>query len=158
MENLELGQLHPLLKVNVYSSRDVIRLPAKLKLMCGSLQTNRQKFNNSQVDPTCLLCQRDHETLEHYILRCSALDSIRLPILQHISISYYENLTGNIFQDLDNASKLQIIIDCSVLISQEKSNKRNIRIQDLSELEFHARRLTHVLPVNRYKLLDKDAS
>ena len=85
IENLKLGQLHPLLKVNVYSSRDVIRLPAKLKLMCGSLvlQTNRQKFNNSQVDPTCLLCQRDHETLEHYILGCSALDSIRLVYLYY---------------------------------------------------------------------------
>ena len=104
IENLELGQLHPLLKVNVYSSRDVIRLPA-----CGSLvlQTNRQKFNNSQVDPTCLLCQRDHETLEHDILGCWALDSIRIPILQHISISY-ENLTRNLSQELDKASKLQI--------------------------------------------------
>ena len=37
----------------------------------NTLQTNRQKFNKSQVDPTCLLC-RD-ETVEHYILECLTL-------------------------------------------------------------------------------------
>ena len=89
-ETFKPGHLHPLLKVNVQSSRNVVRLPSKLRLMCGSytLQTNRQKFNKSQVDPTCLLCQRDNETLDYYILNCSALDSVRLPIINQISISY----------------------------------------------------------------------
>ena len=87
----------------------------------------------------------------------TVLDYLYYEMLICFSISY-ENLTGIIFQELDNASKLQIIIDCSVLINHEKSSKRNIRIQDLSELEFHARRLTHALQINRYKLLDRDTS
>ena len=124
--------------------------------MCGSytLQTNRQKFNKSQVDPTCLLCQRDNETLEHYILNCSALDRVRLPILNQISISY-KNLSGKTFERLESNLKIQIIIDCSFLIGQKRGNRSNVIIQDLSELEFHSRRLAHMLYVHKYSLLNK---
>ena len=55
---------------------------------------------------------------------------------------------------LDTRSKLQIIIDCSVLLRQESILKQRLKIQDLSSLEFHARRLTHVLHTNRYRLLN----
>ena len=156
VETFKPGHLHPLLKVNVQSSRDVVRLPSKLRLMCGSytIQTNRQKFNKSQVDPTCLLCQRDNETLEHYILNCSALDSVRLPILNQISISY-KNLSGKTFERLESNLKIQIIIDCSFLIGQKRGNRSKVRIQDLSELEFHSRRLAHMLYVHKYSLLNK---
>ena len=117
--------------------------------MCGSytLQTNRQKFNKSQVDPTCLLCQRDNGNLERYIVDCSA-------ILNKISISY-KNLTGKTFDMLESNLKIQLIIDCSFLISQKRGNRSKVRIQDLSELEFHSRRLAHVLYVRRYSLLNK---
>ena len=101
-----------------------------------------------------LLCQRDNETIEHYILSCLALDSARLPILNQISISN-KNLTGKTFERLESNLKIQIIIDCSFLISQKIANRSKVRIQDLSELEFHSRRLAHVLYVHRYSLLNK---
>ena len=106
--------------------RDVVRLPSKLRLMCGSytLQTNRQKFNKSQVDPTCLLCQRDNETLEHYILNCSALDSVRLPILNQISISY-KNLSGKTFERLESNFTLQEMC-CGFLLSREMWYRKSV--------------------------------
>ena len=127
--------------------------------MCGSyiLQTNRQKFNNSQINPTCLLCQRNNETLERYILDCPALNSVRLPILNHIGISY-NILTGKVFEKLSSSSKHNVIIDCSFLIGQEKVNKSKIKLQDLSEIEFHTRKITHVLYINRYSFLNKNAT
>ena len=42
-------KLNPLLKINVNSVKDSLRLPTKLKYLCGSyvLQANRQKFNKN---------------------------------------------------------------------------------------------------------------
>ena len=70
----------------------------------------------------------------------------RLPILNQINISY-KNLPGKTFERLESNSKIQIIIDCSFLISQKRANRSKIRIQELSELEFYSRRLTHALYV-----------
>ena len=69
IETIKPGHLHPLLRINVHSSRDVVRLSSKLKIMRGryNLQTNRQKFNKSQIYPPCL-SQGNNVTLEHYIL------------------------------------------------------------------------------------------
>ena len=105
---------------------------------------------------TCILMglYQVWETLEHYILNCSALDSVRLPILNQISISY-KNLSGKTFERLESNLKIQIIIDCSFLIGQKRANRSKVRIQDLSELEFCSRRLAHVLYVHRYSLLNK---
>ena len=155
MKSYKLGTIHPLLKINIHSARDVIRLPSKLRLMCGSyvLQTTRSKFKNTQINSKCLLCGNAEETVEHYILLCETLEKFRNPILTKISETYL-NLTGKEYRILDNRSKLQIIIDCSVLLSQESILNKRLKIQDLSSLEFHARRLTHVLHTNRYRLLN----
>ena len=144
-----------LLKINIHSARDMIRLPSKLRLMCGSyvLQTTRSKFKNTQINSKCLLCGNAEETVEHYILLCETLEKFRNPILTKISETYL-NLTGKEYRILDTRSKLQIIIDCSVLLSQESILNKRLKIQDLSSLEFHARRLTHVLHTNRYRLLN----
>ena len=80
-------------------------------------------------------------------------EKFRNPILTKISETYL-NLTGKEYGILDTRSKLQIIIDCSVLLSQESILNKRLKIQDLSSLEFHARRLTHVLHTNRYRLLN----
>ena len=127
--------------------------------MCGSyiLQTNRQKFNNSQINPTCLLCQRNNETLEHYILDCPALNSVRLPILNRIGISY-NILTGKVFEKLSSGSKLHVIIGCSFLIGQEKVNKSKISFRIYLKLNSIQEKMTHVLYINRYSFLNKTAT
>ena len=81
------GKLHHLLKVNVNSVKDSLRLPAKLKYLCGSymLQANRQKFSKNNIDPTCLLCKTSEENLEHFLLECVATDSVRKPIMKDIT-------------------------------------------------------------------------
>ena len=120
MKSYKLGHFHPLLKINIHSARDVIGLPSKLRLMCSSyvLQTTTSKFNNTQINPKCLLCGNAEEKVEHYVLTCETLEKFRNPILTNISETYL-NLTGKEYMILDTRSKLQIIIDCSVLVSQE---------------------------------------
>ena len=55
------------------------------------------------------------------------------PILTKI-IETYLNLNGKKCRILDTRSKLQITIDCSVLLSQESILNKRLKIQDLSSL------------------------
>ena len=59
------------------SARDTDRIPIKLKLVSGSyiFQSNQSKFNQSQIDATCLLCGEEDEDLEHF---CSDVNYLRL--------------------------------------------------------------------------------
>ena len=54
------------------------------------------------------------------------------------------------FERLESNLKIQINS-----YQPKESNRSKVRIQDLSELEFHSRRLAHVLYVHRYSLLNK---
>ena len=68
--------------------KDVPRIPVhtKIKMLTGScrLQVNRASFNQNQISPICLLCQKEDETLEHFTLHCESLENIRKPILDDI--------------------------------------------------------------------------
>ena len=48
------------------------------------LQENSAKYNNKQTSSTCLLCNEEPETLEHFILSCKALENIRNKYIQSI--------------------------------------------------------------------------
>ena len=75
------------------------------------LQPNKQTFDNTQIDPTRLLCNKDNEIVMHYLLECSGLESIRNPIFNCIGVAY-ETLPGKSFIHLDAEIKVRIIIDC----------------------------------------------
>jgi hypothetical protein len=85
-ENLEKGKLHPILKINCKSKGDLHRLPIKLKLLTGAyiLQSNRIKIYKNELNTLCLLCEKDGETIEHFILDCEQLKEVREPIIQDI--------------------------------------------------------------------------
>ena len=61
---------------------DVPRIHTKTRLLTGTyvLQINRASFNQNQVNPTCLLCKKEDETVEHFLLHCESLEHIRRPI------------------------------------------------------------------------------
>ena len=60
IEDYRSGKKHWLIQ-HICKVRDVSRLRAKLKLVTGTytLQVNRAKFNQSEVDPTCMVCRQD---------------------------------------------------------------------------------------------------
>ena len=101
------------MKINVNSVKDGLRLPAKSKYLCGSyvLQENRHKFNKNNIDPTCLLCRNSEENLEHFLLDCTATDSVRKPIMKGITTEL--NQTCKIhYKTLERSEKLKILLDC----------------------------------------------
>ena len=79
--------VHKLLRIEPRSRRDLNRIPTKLKLLCGAytLQSNKAACNNTNVNPTCLLCGSDEETLEHFILHSSVLENTRNSVINDTS-------------------------------------------------------------------------
>ena len=72
------GKCHPAIKPYSKSSRDVNRIPVKTKILTGTyiLQTNRSKFNQNEVNPLCLKCEQESETLEHFLIKCNGLQEV----------------------------------------------------------------------------------
>ena len=144
-------KLHPLLKINVNSVKDSLRLPAKLKYLCGSyvLQANRQKFNKHNIDPACLLCKNSEENLEHFLLECGATDSVRKPIMKGITTELKQT-SGIDYKTLERSEKLKILLDCTSVMNRITKKEE---YQKLSSVEYHTRRLIHTIQLTRYNLL-----
>ena len=130
---------HPLLE-STGNLREVPRIAAHLKIVTGTykLQTNRQSFNQNQVNPMCLLCKSDDETIAHFLLNCTTLDTIRQPILRDI-----KHILRDCAVDLtDSKTLLQLIIDFTAVLD----------IKTVREV-FHIRRLCFALHIEKYKRL-----
>ena len=123
-------------------SRDLrlARLPSYTHKL---LQTNRASFNQNMVDPTCLLCKSAEETTQHFLLECPELAATRNPIID----SLLEACSGVCNPAYDNVTLLKLVIDCSALLDI------NTQSNELSNVEFQARRLCFALDCERYKKL-----
>ena len=86
------------------------RIAARLKIVTGtySLQTTRAAFNHNAVNHTCLACNEDNETSQHFLLDCSALQSCREPVMHQII-----QLCGENDIEFDTVDSLQPVIDSS---------------------------------------------
>ena len=144
VDNYASGRSHHLLK-SCKNARETTRVHTKLKLATGTyiLQTNRASFNQNMVDPTCLLCKSAEETTQHFLLECPELAATRNPIID----SLLEACSGVCNPAYDNVTLLKLVIDCSALLDI------NTQSNELSNVEFQARRLCFALDCERYKKL-----
>lgn len=129
---------HPLLE-STGNLREVPRIAVHLKIVTGTyiLQTNRQSFNQNQVNPMCLLCKNADETMAHFLLNCTTLENTRQPILRDI-----KHILRDCALDLtDSETLLQLIIDCTAVLD----------IKFVRQVIFHIRRLCFALHIERYK-------
>ena len=71
--------IHPVLKSVQTSVKDTQRLPIKLRLLTGTyiFQSTRAAFNQTDINPLCMLCMEANETLDHFTLSCKALKEAR---------------------------------------------------------------------------------
>ena len=116
----------------------------------------RHKFNKSEVDPTCVLCKRSEENIEHFLLTCSSLSTVRDPILKDIQ-SELENSQNIRFFNLSVKDQIQIILDYTILMNNTKVKHRKQKLQTLhvSKLEYFNRKLVHSLYSMRYHPYEK---
>ena len=81
-----IGRIHPLLKSYSTNMQYVSRIHIRLKIVTGTyiLQTHRAKYSNgTAVSTLCTVCHKA-ENLQHFVLSCDALQTIRAPLLHKI--------------------------------------------------------------------------
>ncbi len=97
--------------------RDVKAASIKVKLLTGTytLQSNRARFNQYDVNPTCLLCHKEPETREHFLTRCDVFHTTRnkyLEMLQQEIVTTYDEQTWEYIRN-DDHILIQCILDCT---------------------------------------------
>ena len=115
------------------------------------LKENRAAFNQNQIDPKCLLCHKDDETLQHYILDCESLSSVGDPIMNCIiNACASANIRDLVVESCTRL--LQLILDYTSIM--QLVDILNCNHQHLKTLEFHCCRLCYSLHCERYKKLE----
>ncbi|CAC5373949.1 unnamed protein product [Mytilus coruscus] len=71
-----------------------------------------------ETDPKCLLCAKEEENIEHFILKCESLRIVRNAILQEITTTL--NAMGIQFDELSTNEKLQHILDLTPIAKAKK--------------------------------------
>ena len=121
VDSLEVGKVH-----NVWNSvsntvKDVRKAITKARILTGTymLQTQKAKFNKSEVDPRCPICRLEDETLQHILTDCPAYNDVRKTQLQDIK-KYVINEIGESKWKMyfNNRSVIcQLIVDCQSLVN-----------------------------------------
>ena len=155
------GKQHPLIYIKTVSTRDANRIPIQLKVVSGQyiLQANRARFNQNQVDTICQLCGEEEENMEHFLLKCTILQAVRYQCIRwhRYRIQYNKAchiITGKTFYNLDSYLKIQILLDCSVLLNHDNHVcKDKLLLKQLTQLESQCRRFIYSMHASRYKML-----
>ena len=111
------------------SHKSIIK--AKILTDTYRLQSNKAKFNKYEVDPTCILCKKDSETLEHFVLNCEALKEKRDPYIDNILRSIQNSdIDTRSIDTLDKRKLMELILDCSSIpFTQNKRQNDLTRMQ-----------------------------
>ena len=140
-----LDEPHPIYKHTGSDPYEIEKAAIKVRLLTGTytLQANKHKYNQHEVDKTCELCRAGTEDREHFILSCTALHEARqkhLPKLLELIPELAES----------NDSLLQCILDSShedlALLSQNLRQKTKL-------IEPITRSLLYELHVQRTRIL-----
>ena len=94
---------------------DIPMIKEKLRMVTSAyiLQVNRVAYNQKDVSLLCLLCGQDDETIQHFLLECGSLASVREPIMKSINNAY---ASANLIDLVNSPSlKLQLILDHTMI-------------------------------------------
>ena len=93
----------------------------KLKLVTGTyiLQVNRSAFNQNDIDPTCQMCKEESETVDHFLIRYSALAEVRQPIMDS-SLRCAECFMQ---APIETEILVQLLLDCAGVFSDLRDNQ-----------------------------------
>ena len=109
------------------------------------LQSKRIQLHHHETDPTCLLCRKAEENLPHFISQCKKLQNKRIDILSEVAEIWQNELSNPTrYEELDTTCKLQILLDNTTIIEQNKEN-----ISSAAIIEGLARRLLFRLHIKK---------
>ncbi|CAG2195799.1 unnamed protein product [Mytilus edulis] len=154
----KIKTIHPILTTNTSNCRDINRIPIRTKVATGNyiLQSNRAKFNKCEVSATCKICNKEDETIEHFLISCIHLEPDREKLLKVIQLDgalqfleYYKE-EGGFFNKVNKDGELPLLV-----LLNEHSKQR-----DKSEkLETQTANIAAYLMKNTTtEILDKDGN
>ena len=86
--------------------------------------------------------------MEHFLLKCTILQAVRYSVLDDIDTEF-NIITGKTFYYPDSYLKIQILIDCSVLLNHDNHVcKDKLLLKQLTQLESQ-----YIVHTSRYKML-----
>ena len=103
-----LDEPHQIYKHLGSNPHEVDKAAIKARLLTGTytLQANRHKFNQYEVNKTCELCKLETEDRQHFILNCTALEEPRQKHMAKL-LEISPSLRGR------KEELLQYILDCT---------------------------------------------
>ena len=125
----------------------------KVRLLTGTylVQSKISRFNQYQVDPTCMLCRSSPEDYMHMILDCGALLKYRKDYIHKLKSIIDTECGPNIWPSLSKEDILQLCIDCTVLVSSGVIVVNDSVVRDL---ECISRLLCYSIHCGRSFMLD----
>ncbi len=154
LQQFTIGKPHTIIRYNSTYRGDIVKCKIKLLLVTGSyiLQAQRSRFNQFEVNATCLLCGEEPENREHFLSTCQALAGHRSIYTSQLSDVLTHNLGPEHASRIMNSSSelTQLILDCtSGLITGISPITRKVSC----EIELITQRLVYALHLTRRSML-----
>ena len=149
IDRLSIGKTHLIWSSAGQNTHAITKASIKCRMLLGvyTLQANRHKFNQYEVEPTCPLCKQGPEDRTHFLVQCQHLTSIRQPFIDALSKAIEEMSPGLYQQITSEPTQLtQIILDCS--------SSHLVLPQFYNRLECISRGLCYALHIARSTALD----
>ena len=140
LKNLHIGVLHPVWRYCERRKIDILRASIKVKILVGRyyLEADHAKFTGGSTK--CQLCDADIGDLQHFVLHCPNLSSVRDDTLQKIRrIAPTPHVDG----ERTESWLMQLIIDSSAIPECTVDLQTSREIEDLSRqllFKLHQRR------------------
>ena len=150
---LSIGKQHTIWKSLACNTRDVRRGAVKVRLLTGTyiVQSTVSRFNQYQVDPTCLLCRSAPEDYLHMIVECGALLKYRKDYMCTLKSIIDSECGPRTWSNFTKDDILQLCIDCTVLRS---SGVISVKESVVCDIERTARNMCYSIHCGRSYLLD----
>ena len=144
---VRVGKVH---QVYAFERNNVHDVKARLLTGTYTSQSNRAKFNQFNVSPTCQLCDKTPETREHFLTSCESLKNIRTVYINKIkSLFEHSSCDNNTLLD-DPASCTQLLLDAS---HRDIHNSLHQNSDQTRQLELYSRELIFKIHLERTKIL-----
>lgn len=109
------GKLHLVWAAPTNSDKDVLRSQVKARILTGTfmLQTTKARFNQFTVNANCPLCKSADETLSHFLIHCTALETSRSSQMSALLDAVYRHAVPQLTLPIDPVTLIKLIVDCS---------------------------------------------
>lgn len=150
-----LGNPHQIWKTVPNNPLEVKKAEVKSKLISRTytLQSDRAKFSKNTDSEICLCCGNSEENTTHFLLDCSALDSIREKHLYTLRAYMENNMGKNAFDTIKNEKiMVNFILDCS---TEKAKPFVQLKRNNIRDIEAITRTLCYGLHTKRASLLPR---